>query len=95
MQNGTGFYNGSGFLFPEVDYDTKKAYDAYDVFVNGDYVGKKVLLTQNDSIKDVTDHLIKKGFNQFEDRLQGDHYEITSENGEGIKSELEVYLNIR
>jgi hypothetical protein len=80
------------------DPDIKVAQDRYEVYVNGDYVGRKTLLAQNDDISDVDDFLHQEGFTEFSSELTGDHYNINANdnaNREQIKDYLNLYLKIR
>ncbi|WP_218059059.1 hypothetical protein [Orenia metallireducens] len=79
--------------------DGQKLYhDRYHVYVNNDFVGNKILLTENDSISDVENYLRGVGFENFKADLEGDHYLIQSENqidSAEMKNFLGIYLNIR
>jgi len=77
------------------DNETKIPHDSYDVYVNGDYVGKKTLLEQNEDISDLAKYLKNKGYFQVAEKLDGDHYYITTDKDQEIKELLGVYLNIR
>lgn len=84
--------------FVEADETGKRPHETYDVFVNDQFVGQKVLLTQNDSITSVDDFLLKRGFQSFESQLDGIQYKIISDNEEEaqrMKQNLDVYLHIR
>jgi len=86
-----------GAFFNDGDKDVKLNEDRYEVFVNGEFVGHKTLLNQNDSVKDIDDFLKNKGFHSFETNLEGDHYQIHA-NGEdqgNMKDTLEVYFQNR
>lgn len=73
----------------------KNAHDAYDVYVNDEYIGKKVLLTQAEEIDDVLDFLKVQGVKDVSGRLDGDHYMIKSEDSEQVKNMIETYLQNR
>ncbi len=81
----------------------KLSHDRYEVYVNGDFVGHKVLLTQSESIDDVAKYLKNNGYQGFSTNLDGDHYYIDvdgrGDNGaneaDQIKNQLGVYLDIR
>jgi hypothetical protein len=74
----------------------KNAHDSYDVYVNEDFVGKKVLAAQTEEIDDVMNFLEKQGFTNLHSRLDGDHYIIeANEDNERLKETLSTYLKIR
>ncbi|GAE24548.1 hypothetical protein JCM9140_485 [Halalkalibacter wakoensis JCM 9140] len=73
----------------------KEAHDSYDIYVNEEFIGKKVLLTQNEHVDDVVDFLKKQGVQNISGKLSGDHYSISSEESEHVKQILETYLNNR
>ncbi|TCT21741.1 hypothetical protein EDD68_11045 [Melghiribacillus thermohalophilus] len=78
--------------------DAKLSHDRYEVFVNGDHVGYKPLLTPNDQPSDVERYLNQRGFEEYSVELTGDQYHIKTRNKEDerqIKKLLNVYLNIR
>ncbi len=72
-------------------------HDAYDVYVNERYIGKKTLLVQDESIGDVDDFLHSRGFTEFTSSLDGDHYQIRTEGDDEqeIVNHIEVYLQNR
>jgi hypothetical protein len=79
------------------DANTKIAHDRYDVYVNGDFVGHKTLLTQSEDITDVNDFLLAQGYHHFQYTLDGDHFEIKAEDStarEMIEA-LQIYLQTR
>ncbi|WP_246943786.1 hypothetical protein [Bacillus pinisoli] len=78
--------------------DMKMNHDRYDVYVNGEFVGHKVLLTQSEDITDVNDFLKVQGFKEFEGRLDGDHYDLRVEDGQSsqeMREALQIYLQSR
>ncbi|MCP8969163.1 hypothetical protein [Ectobacillus ponti] len=77
--------------------NVKLNHDAYDVYVNADYVGKKVLLVQGEHIGDVDSFLHSRGFSGFTSRLDGDHYEIEVDPDlqQAVRDNLHMYLDIR
>jgi hypothetical protein len=80
------------------ELDMKLNHDRYDVYVNGEYVGNKVLLTQSEDITDVNDFLKTQGFKHFEGRLDGDHYDLHVEDEQNLnemKEALQIYLQMR
>ncbi|MFS0863050.1 hypothetical protein [Fredinandcohnia sp. 179-A 10B2 NHS] len=95
--DGTGSHTR---IFP-LDSDSfdnaKLTEDRYEVFVNGELVGNKTLLNQNDSLTDIDDFLRAKGFSTYTTTQNGDHYDIQVSEVErkDIKDTLQVYLNNR
>lgn len=85
------------------DFNLKMPHDRYEVYVNGDFVGHKVLLTQSESIDDVAKYLQRNGYKQFSATLDGDHYNIETNSSqdddthdaEQMKNRLGVYLDLR
>lgn len=72
-------------------------HDFYNVYVNGKYIGKKVLLTQAEKIKDLEKYLHTNNFNKFVLETDGNSVYISDDNSEEskqIKETLNVYLNI-
>ncbi|MFD1678132.1 hypothetical protein [Alicyclobacillus fodiniaquatilis] len=96
-------YNGTiiPFITPyqlELEQNSKLAHDQYEVYVNDDFVGHKVLLTQSEEIDDVSAYLHRCDFDDFKTNLDGDHYNIFVEDTEladQIKAQLNAYLSIR
>ncbi len=81
-----------------VDQPLKMAHDSYAVKVNGELVGDKVLVTQSDSVDDVSHFLQSRGFHDFGVHVIGGECDIrvTDEDvAEDVKRHLEVYLNTR
>lgn len=82
----------------ENDGTTKISHDRYDVYVNKDYVGRKVLLTQGEDVTDVADFLKSHGLNKFASHIDGDHLHIDSNDTAeqtAIKDALSIYLQMR
>lgn len=78
--------------------NTKLSHDSYHVFVNGDFVGNKVLVAQSEQVNDVDTYLQHNGFDDFKSKLEGDHLLIEmpdSEQSEAVKKQLNAYLSIR
>lgn len=78
--------------------DMKNAHDHYEVYVNGDFVGDKTILAQNEDIFDIENYLSQQGFADFSTELDGDHFIISTENpadAQAMKDALSVYLQIR
>lgn len=95
-----GIYTDTGaFMMNEEHslYDSKQNHDRYDVYVNGEFVGHKTLLTQSESINDVNDFLQAQGFRQVDGKLDGDHYDIhvEGEDSSHVKEALHIYLQSR
>ncbi len=99
--------NGNGFFFLPLamiaDFDREEgrkiAHDRQNVYVNGDYVGDKISLTQNDGgVKAIEDYLESRDFQGYKVTQEGDRIYIDVEDEierENIKNHLEVYTQIR
>lgn len=95
MQGTGNVFVGLGFLNHQ-DNDTKLNHDRYEVYVNGDYVGQKPLLTASEDISSVNDFLHAQGYNNFIAQLDGDHYNIQSDHKDHeLKQALKIYLHSR
>ncbi|MGJ7043849.1 hypothetical protein [Thermoanaerobacterium thermosulfurigenes] len=82
----------------EEDLLLKKSQDALNVYVNGDFVGKKVLVANGDGgINAVKEYLLNKGYSGFEYKIDGNNIMIQIDKGvcDEIKRLLNVYLTIR
>ncbi len=92
-------YNQTAFPpFPDLRKESdilKEGHEAYDVYVNEEFVGKKVLLTQSEEIDDIVDFLKTQGVKNVSTNLEGDHFVINSEEPENLKQILKTYLQIR
>lgn len=78
--------------------DMKLSHDTYDVYINGDFIGRKVLLSTAESVDDVSSYLTREGFNGFSASLSGDHYNLevdSEEEADEMKNQLTVYLSLR
>ena len=76
--------------------DTKLFHDRYEVFVNGDKVGEKTLLTQGEDAQDLEPYLKDNGFKNFDYEVTGDHIEIkVKEDSHQMKEILSSYLSIK
>ena len=76
----------------------KIQHDSYEVYVNGDFVGKKTLISQAEKITDIDKHLQLAEFKGFKEETIGNHVNIKTndiEEAEKIKLNLKVYLNAR
>ena len=72
--------------------------DRYEVFVDGHYIGDKVLYTQHEDESTVADFLKNQGFSDVRVEKDGDHIIVHSHNREEameMNRALEVYLNNR
>ena len=93
--------NMQPFLLPFVSNNNeslKNNHDYYDIYVNEEFVGKKMLLTEKEDISDVNDFLEKQGYNNISTQLDGDHYVIRAndeEEARRLKETLSIYLHIR
>ncbi|WDC83254.1 hypothetical protein PL321_10690 [Caloramator sp. mosi_1] len=78
-------------------YDLKQEHDTYRIYVNGDYVGNKTLLSQGEDIKDIEGFLKSRGYKNIASQIEGNMYniEVADELLEEIKRNLNVYLNNR
>lgn len=97
MTNGTNNYP---FLPINLENDSennvKLNEDQYDVYVNGDLVGKKTLKTQGEDLSDIDDFLRNQGIKNFTTSLEGDHYVIqTDQLNTELTDALSVYFNNR
>lgn len=80
------------------DYYDVNNHDFYTVYVDGDYMGKKLLLSQSDKISDTVDYLHKNNFNNFNSKIDGNSLYINDDDrreSKQLKDTLHVYLNIR
>ncbi|GAE30613.1 hypothetical protein [Halalkalibacter hemicellulosilyticus] len=75
----------------------KNSHDTYDVYLEEDYIGKKELLTENDTIEDVLKFIESQGISDVEAHLKGDHYiiEAHTKDLERVKAVIETYLQNR
>ncbi|SKA84438.1 hypothetical protein SAMN05428976_106168 [Clostridium sp. USBA 49] len=97
------FTSGNNNFFPifinrrDFDNGGKLYHDSYEVYVNNDYVGRKTLIAESESVDDIKNHLKSEGFQDFNTNLKGNHLIITSNSDEAynIKKNLNVYLNVR
>lgn len=75
----------------------KLTHDTYNVFVNNDYVGNKVLVAQGEKVEDINGYLKTQGFRNFDSKLKGNSYSIScnADDSKHMKDALNVYLHIR
>jgi len=96
---GTNGNNPVGIPIAFVDEsssDVKLFNDRYEVFVNGDKVGEKTLLSLADDAQDLEPYLKDNGFQDFAYEVTGDHIEIQAkENSHQMKEILSSYLSIK
>ena len=74
-----------------------KDHEFYNIYVNGDFIGRKILLEQNDKIEDMTNYLSQNEFSAFSTKVEGNNYYILEQDNEmasHMKRQLDVYLNI-
>jgi hypothetical protein len=76
------------------DIGTKISHDRYEVYVNGDFIGHKMMLTKAEDITDVNDFLRSNGFTRFTAYLNGDQYHLKAENHQSkeMMNALNIYL---
>ncbi|HLO12405.1 MAG TPA: hypothetical protein VK190_09245 [Pseudoneobacillus sp.] len=75
--------------------DTKLSEDRYEIYVNNDFVGYKALHNVTDTLEDIDDFLKSQGINEFQSKLDGDHYHINGNENGKIKDILNVYCQNR
>ena len=80
------------------DEYNKLQHDSYEVYVNGDFVGNKILISQGERISDIDKHLQMAEFRSFEEETIGNKVNIKTNDLEAahkIKQNLKVYLQAR
>ncbi|SNX52709.1 hypothetical protein [Thermoanaerobacterium sp. RBIITD] len=80
------------------DTKLKVPQDALNVYVNGDIIGDKVLVTQgDDGLNAVKTYLESNGFSNFEYKIDGNsiYINVNDDISQDIKNHLRVYLNVR
>ncbi|TLS36607.1 hypothetical protein [Pseudalkalibacillus caeni] len=80
------------------DSHLKLNHDTYNVYINDEYIGNKMLFSQNETMDDMEDHLRTSGFYNFQAELEGDHYRIQTldeDESDEIKFEAKHYLSLR
>ena len=76
--------------------DVKLTEDQYEVYVNGNFVGRKTLKTQGEDLSDIDDFLRNQGFSDFTTSVDGDHYSIhVDHQDDDLSNALSVYFNNR
>jgi hypothetical protein len=86
------------FINTEIDSnsDVKLTEDQYEVYVNGNFVGRKTLKTQGEDLSDIDDFLRNQGFSDFTTSVDGDHYSIhVDHQDDDLSNALSVYFNNR
>ncbi|MDP4088760.1 MAG: hypothetical protein Q8930_05755 [Bacillota bacterium] len=88
------FFNGDNDAYSD---SSKIAHDMYNVYVNKDYVGKKVVVAQGERVEDINSFLKVQGFDNLDSELVGNSYKINCSPNESkrVKDALSVYLSIR
>ncbi|MFA9399358.1 MAG: hypothetical protein ACERKV_13975 [Clostridiaceae bacterium] len=88
-----------GYIYGNTKENTDKILnDSYNVYVNDDYVGSKILYSEVENVSDVSEYLKSNGFGDFTYEEQGNTLKIQDDNdqeAEKMKKQLDVYLNIR
>lgn len=82
----------------EKEEPTREIHESYRVFVNGDYIGDKVLLGQNEEVKELDEYLKNNNFTNYSTLVDGNRYLIKEEDrgqAHKMKDNLQIYLNIR
>ncbi|GGJ12431.1 hypothetical protein GCM10010885_22270 [Alicyclobacillus cellulosilyticus] len=81
------------------DFTTKLAHDQYEVFVNGEFAGRKVLLGPlSDIARDLDAFLASRGFAGYTLRVDGDDCHIRFDDDDTARrawEHLRIYLRIR
>ncbi len=92
-------YNQNAFpplgIYDSDVLDLKNAHDAYDIYVNDEFIGKKLVLTQSEEVGDVVDFLKVQGVQNVSTNLDGDHYVIKTEDAQRVKDIIAAYLKNR
>ncbi|MDI3310745.1 MAG: hypothetical protein QJR05_04875, partial [Thermoanaerobacterium sp.] len=66
----------------EEDSLLKKSQDELNVYVNGDFVGKKTLVASGDGgVNAVKEYLLNKGYSDFKYTVDGNNIMIQADNG--------------
>ncbi|WP_417898583.1 hypothetical protein ABN702_21210 [Bacillus haimaensis] len=90
------FFGIASNMDRNIDTSTKLSHDRYEVYVNGDFVGQKTLLSTREDVTSVNEFLHTQGHNDFLTNLDGDHYHIrTTKKERELKHALQLYLNSR
>src|SRR4051794_2873805 len=97
------FFNGINRdgVFPLVnvninnDTNLKLNEDQYEVYVNDHFVGHKTLKNPGEKLSDIDGFLNNQGLSDFSTSLDGDHYQIQTNDPNDITNALSVYFNNR
>lgn len=92
-------YNIAPFPFVEDEAEhLKMAHDTYEVYVNGAFVGHKILLNMNEDVKDIDSFLKSRGFFGYQSEKKGNEYHLQTNDSyqsELMRENLAIYLQIR
>ncbi|MCD8509328.1 MAG: hypothetical protein LRY73_05220 [Bacillus sp. (in: Bacteria)] len=92
-------YNQTAFpplgLFDHESFTLKGEHEVYDVFVNDESVKKKLVITENDKTDSIVDFLKQQGVKNVSTHINGDHYNIQTEDGERVKAIIDAYIRNR
>lgn len=76
--------------------EVKLTEDRYEVFVNGNFVGRKSLKNPGEQLSDIDGFLQSQGLSGFSSKLDGAHYQIdTNGQDSDITNALSDYFNNR
>jgi|GEM_PF-1362426 len=98
---GTGYQNAAPLFFAENETEMeqlKMSHETYEVFVNDDFVGHKVLLNMNEEVEDIHSFLKSRGFFDYSAEKTGNEFRLSTDDtyqAELMKENLSVYLQIR
>jgi hypothetical protein len=92
-------YDNQGFGLAFTDYlsddNNKLSEDRYEIYVNEDFVGYKTLFNASDTLSDVDDFLKSQGIENFQSKLDGDHYYIQANETKRVKEAINIYCQNR
>jgi hypothetical protein len=99
---GNNMFNSNGaypifFNLESHNDESKLSHDSYSVYVNGQLVGNKTLVTPTEKASDVEGYLKDRGYHNFNANVTGNEILINTayDESEEIKRNLGVYLNLR
>ncbi|CAG9620072.1 hypothetical protein [Sutcliffiella rhizosphaerae] len=98
MPGGTegSMFGVAAMLNGNFDSSTKLSHDRYEIYVNGDFVGQKYLLSPREDVTSVYEFLHTHGYYDFLSNIDGDHFHIeTTKKERELKHALQIYLNSR
>lgn len=97
--NNNGFFMYPFHLDQNDDDGNKMANEEYQVYVNGDYVGQKLSITQGDGGWESIDGYLKgRNFEGYRVTRDGDHIYVDVQDegtAKDIRNHLSVYTQIR